>query len=55
MSKLMFWILMFFLTVAGHKEYYVSGSLKSISWSTSRNRTIMWILLGLILWKVGLK
>jgi len=55
MSKMTFWILMFFLTVCGSKEYYPTGSLKSLQWKTSRIRTLMWIILGVILWKVGVK
>ena len=53
MSKLMFWIGMFFLTVHGQKEYYTMGQLKSILFKTSRTRMLLWLILGLILWKVG--
>lgn len=55
MSRTFFWLMLFFLTTVPTKKYFPSGKLQNITWTWSKIRVLYWILLGIILWKVGLK
>ena len=49
--KIWLWIMIFFLCWIPKKEFYPSGALKNIVYSTNLLRIFWWIIIGILVWK----